>query len=271
MIRLSVALPALLLFVLPIVSSGDQPLDLTKTDTEVEPVQCPVSDNTQRVPQKKTVHTRATVLIGADVLGRIAIAADYDGDSIVDEEMLFTTITRLRDPEPVVLNNAKVITRTSSVVVESADGSLAVALSVSGSVHEPAPIPKRWRKYSEVVVDEDGIGLYRKTRPDGFRQPLAAYDHNSLYTWYPGFEEELLYVGTGQCLEPGCAGLGCWCNDQGYNCTTGGCGTAFCQCGSPCSGGNTPCGAGYFACCTCRDEGGVFWCTSRCYKCGEVQ
>jgi len=234
--------------------------------------QCPVPDSTSPLPQNKEVHTRATVLIGADVLGRIAIAADYDRDGIVDEEMLFTTTTRLKGPQPVLLKNAEVITRTSSVVVVAGDRSLAVAVSVSGEPHVSPSIPRSWQRYSQVVIDQDGIALSRKVRPETQKQPLSAYDHYSLYTWYPGFEKDMLHVGTGQCLQPGCAGVGCNCNDSGYGCTNGGCGAASCPCASPCSGGSQSCGGGYWACCICTlNLEGAYQCFSNCYPCGQDQ
>lgn len=234
--------------------------------------QCAVVEPTATGPisEERRVHRRATVLIGADVLGRIAVAADYDGDEYVDEEMLFTATTRLSEPTPVLLKNARLTWTVSSLVVEARDRSLAVALSVDGDGFDHPRIPRSWKRYSQVIVNEDGVAFGVKSRPPGYEQHLSAYDHNSLYTWYPGFERDVLYTGTGGSCQSGCTG--CTCHDANWNCTTGGCGAATCGCASPCSGGvPQACGNGYFACCKCNAQDGsnppVYWCFGDCIPC----
>lgn len=55
---------------------------------ETQQALCPIVEDSKPLPPNKQVYRRATVAIGADVLGRIAVAADYDGDQLADELML---------------------------------------------------------------------------------------------------------------------------------------------------------------------------------------
>ena len=267
----------LILLVIPAAAVGVESDNLAVGD-EGQSQQCPVGEPIRNQNKWKKVNRSATVLIGADVLGRIAIAADYDRDGLVDEVMQYTAGTRLSEPRPVLLERAKVTQTTFALMVEAADRSLAVALVVVNSANEgPRSIPRSWRRYSEVIVEKDGVALYRTELPPVIQQQFAAYDHNSIYTWPENFQKDLLYVGTGvptgKCAGPGC--LGCECNDAfDPGCSTGGCGAATCNCAaSPCTGGPNPCQPGWFACCVCALITGTtqYRCTADCISCGPAE
>lgn len=257
------------LFLASTTAAGQQVQDLIlTTQDQNRPAKCPVPDITAIPNPNRQVHRNATVLIGADVLGKIAVVADYDNDELADEVMFFVTTTRLTEPAPVLLRNAKVVTTISSLVVEKPDRSVAIALSLSDP-YEPPEIPRSWRKYSQVFVNEDGVQFSTYELSPVQQQPLTAYDHSSVQSWPPPFQKDRLYSGTVSCDSPGC--VGCFCSDLAAGCTTGGCGAATSPCASPCSGGQNACGAGYFSCTWCRENpDGVYWCTSDCIECGTA-
>ena len=273
---LAILTRVLILLLIPAAAVGVESDSLTVEDKE-QSQQCPVGEPIRSQNKWKKVNRSAAVLIGADVLGRIAIAADYDRDGFVDEVMQYTATTRLSEPRPVLLERAKITQTTFALMVEAADRSLAVALVVDNGANEEArPIPRSWRRYSEVIVEKDGVALYRTELPPVIQQQFAAYDHNSIFTWPENFQKDLLYVGTGvptnKCAGKGC--MGCECNDAlDPACSTGGCGSETCPCASPCSGGPQACQPGWFACCVCTviPDTTQYACTGDCVPCGPAE
>ena len=266
------------LFLVSTVAAGGQGQDsLVAVGDQVPPVNCPVGEAAGAPPDIndfKQVHRGATVLIGADVLGRIAAAVDYDDDGIADDAMLFVATTRLTEPTPTVLQRAKVVVTRSGMMVEAADRSLALAVYLTDDEYQPLRIPRSWRnKYTQVVIEDDGIMFARTDPPPVQQQPLAAYDHNSIYSWPVSFHRDLLAPGTvgGGGCPAGC--FGCSCKEPlGIGCNSaGGCGTSsIVGCGSPCSGGGLSCGQNHYACAVCRNLDDVWTCQSTCLECGLV-
>ncbi len=183
-----------LLFLVWTSVSADQAQDpIFESEQQGDPSICPAPDTVelaQNVKDGSKTYLDATVLIGADVLGRIAAAFDYDGDGYADDVKLFVGTTRLTEPAPVTLKQARVVETISGLVVESEDCSLALALSVSGDFKSPE-IPNRWRNFSQVVIVDDGIMLARTDPQPVQKRHMSSFDHNSIYSWPLNFHRDM--------------------------------------------------------------------------------
>lgn len=219
-------LKIVVLILVPTLAAGQQLFPTESAEDAAEGEQYAVQPGAGQadINDFKRVHKKATVLIGVDVLGRIAIAADYDNDNLADEVMLFAGLTRLTAPQPTIIERATVTVTRNGVMVEAADRSLALAAYLSDEAYTPMRVPKKkWnRRFDQVVVVDEGIMFNRVEPPPEQQRILSTYDHNSIYSWPVNFHRDVLGPGTaGGSFPAGCFGCGsCQVVDGVANCFT---------------------------------------------------
>jgi hypothetical protein len=203
------------------------------------------------------------VLVGVDVLGRVAIAADFDRDGISDRIILYTAQERLQGPWSRYLTDAVISIQKGTVLVTSkAD---AFGLSAAVSVARPQALPS-W--VNEPILMSAGRELVQLFDTKG-AVPIASLDHNVVATWPESLWMDLLaeqpVVALGGCTRECC---------EDGSCTSGGAASTSCSIGgctgnpSSCSvsgcGGTTP---NNFACCKCGIDGQGGDANCRCEGC----
>lgn len=223
----------------------------------------PAAGDIQVNPALAEKHERAAIIFGSDVLGRIAIAADYNGDDFADEVMLYWEKSRRTDVPVRKLRSATIVLLDGVLMVQSPGGSTEAVFSISG--RDLSLLKGDVKRGRRTIIADRGLGFARIGIDPSAARPMYAFDHSSLYTWPEGFREDTQFQqqthGGGQC--PSCP------NANNYNCQGGGCGTTTCNipCGGACS---VSCMSGHFACCNCPggNPGGV--CSPLCHGCQDV-
>lgn len=245
---------------------------------ELETITCPTPEESALTVEEKRAKlhtwlveaTTADVLVGVDVLGRVAIAVDLDQDTIVDRVMMYTDTTRLDGPWSKLLSNAHIAIQDGAILITSREYSFGMSLAVSVAV--PQTIPN-W--VDNPTVHSGGRELVQLwDNLDSVH--MADLNHSDVSSWPESLHMDLLEeTPTGSPLLSG--GCSRTCCDDGP-CTSGGPPSTSCSIGG-CSGTPSSCNVSgcdmglmppTFACCGCGldGQGGIARCRCKSCSCG---
>lgn len=141
---------------------------------------------------KEDLHTkvmdarRSNVLVGVDVLGRVAIAVDTDQDDLAERILMFTGQDRLKGPWSRLLKDASVTIQRGTFLVTSRQDSFGMSLAVS-----VADLPALPRWATDNFRQDNGRELVQLFDELG-AVTLTGLDHNSIQSWPEALWTDLL-------------------------------------------------------------------------------
>jgi hypothetical protein len=148
----------------------------------VEVAQLKEELNTEVINLSKAANT----LVGVDVLGRIAIAVDTDGDGVGEHVVLYTDQERIPGPWSRQLRNANVTLNKGSVLITSREDAFALAVAVSVA---DLPVAPRWAR--NTVTRSGGRELVRLFDDKAFVS-LSSLDYSSILSWPSTLHDDLI-------------------------------------------------------------------------------